>query len=148
MADTGGWKKELDALRGEVRALEARAELAEGPLAIEYVREFVRGELERKDLAEREAATEDASKIRQFVQNDKTAVIHAVALAAPLVPPLEWATRCGWKFAPRPHTLIADVPADAPWRSICDRCLPLARSQARRREGSSDEDRSDAGSSE
>ena len=79
------------------------------------------GELDRRNLTEQHIAAESATKACQYVQNDKTAVMHAVALAGPLIPPLDWATRCGWKFASKPHSLVSEMPADVPWRSIRDR---------------------------
>ena len=109
-------------------------------LAIEDIKDFVREELEKRESTESEAATKDAVKARRFVRNDRTAAIHAVAVAGALVPPVSWATRCGWKFGLKMHTLLDVIPEDAPWRSLCDRCVPEERRRARMREGSSDED--------
>ena len=117
-------------------------------MAIEAVKGFVRDEIERKRAAVLDSEMKVAEKVRQFVQNGRTAVLHAMALAGPLVPPLKWITRCGWRFAARLHSLLAAVPGDLPWRSMCDRCLPHNHSEARLQEQSSDGDRSDEGSSE
>ena len=133
-------KKELDAMRAEIRALEERAGIHNEQLAIEDIKEFVREELEKRGSAEPEAAATDAVRARRFVRNEKTAAIHAVAVTGALVPPVSWAIRCGWKFGLKLHTLLDAIPEGAPRRSLCDRCVPEERRRARMREGSSDED--------
>ena len=107
-------QKELGARRAELRALEDRARASNEQLAIEDVRDFVREELEKRESTESEAATKDAVKARRFVRNDRTAAIHAVAVAGALVPPVSWATRCGWKFGLKMHTLLGVIPEDVP----------------------------------
>ena len=143
-SSTESGKKELDAMRAEIRALEERAGIHNDQLAIEDIKEFVREELEKRGSAEPEAAAMDAVKARRFVRSEKTAAIHAVAVAGALVLLVSWATGCGWKFGLKMHTLLDEVPDGVPWRSLCDRCAPEERRRARMRDGSSDE----SGSSE
>ena len=69
------------------------------------------------------------NKTLNLVENLKTGAVHRVLTGSAEISPMLWSTVCGWKFGKSPTDRPSNLPAS--WRSICEKCLPTERAEAR-----------------
>jgi hypothetical protein len=82
-----------------------------------------------QQLLEREAAfvsRVDALEnpaIKTLIHNLDTGSLHRALVDGPDFLPVEWRSRCGWRFGQKRFARLQNIPASMPWDKICDNCL-------------------------
>ena len=64
-----------------------------------------------------------------YVSNCGTGTLHWTRAGPGWAAHLQTTRGCGWKFMNRRFERLSTVPLGTSWKSVCDRCLPLLRSE-------------------
>ena len=119
-------------LRTFLRRLEARMDSMDSPIPFAAAAEPSDPTTAAAPPPAASSASSDPTET--YVLNRDTSTVHR-SLVPPSDPPHLQKTVCGWPFATRKYTRMADIPTGTPYKHICPRCCSFERELAMQSQG-------------